>query len=252
MSYSATILADSPVAYWRCGSMSGNILTDSSGNGHNLGLSATGLALTTGLIAGDSDQAILFSGGFAETTDAALVAPKSVEAWVNWNGATASLPTIYNTTSGSFNQGIWIRLSSGTLQFYIYSGGFRGPATVSLTANTTAYICCTYDGSALRVYKNGALASTVSYTGTIGSAGAKTDIGQASGNFFGGVLDEIAIYSTPLTLTQINTHYNAGITAAASGSPRILGAGGHVIGPGAAGGVPRIVFGGNRRMGAGV
>jgi len=81
MSRSAEVLADSPVAYYRCGDSSGTVCTDSSGNGRNgtyVGAPTLGVAGLTG----DADTAVTLDGntqefttgtsGFSFTTDATI------------------------------------------------------------------------------------------------------------------------------------------------------------------------------------
>src|SRR5437667_11365518 len=63
MSYSSTVLAKSPIRYYRLGESSGTVATDSSSQAQNGTLTGGGITLgQTGLLTGDSDTAALFSG----------------------------------------------------------------------------------------------------------------------------------------------------------------------------------------------
>jgi hypothetical protein len=72
----------------------------------------------------------------------------------------------------------------------------------------------TYDGTAWRLYRNGALiATTVDPVGALTTPGADWAVG-ASGNgwanLFTGAIDEVAIYSSSLTARQVANHYLMG------------------------------------------
>ena len=61
-SYSSTVLADAPVAYWRLGESAGTAMVDSTANA-NSGTYQGGYTLgQPGAIAGDSDTAVTFGG----------------------------------------------------------------------------------------------------------------------------------------------------------------------------------------------
>src|SRR6266446_7743064 len=88
MSYSATILADNPQAYYRLDETSGTVAHDSSPNGNNGTLPASGITYSQpGAIVGDSNTSMLFGASSAlslpynlnPSTWSAL----SLEYWIN-------------------------------------------------------------------------------------------------------------------------------------------------------------------------
>ena len=61
-SYSAAVLADGPLAYYRLGDSSGTTMTDSSGNGRNGTYAGSPTLGAPGLVIGDTDTAVTFNG----------------------------------------------------------------------------------------------------------------------------------------------------------------------------------------------
>jgi hypothetical protein len=90
MTYSATILADTPQVYYRLNDSSGSIAVDSSGNSHNGTLSGVTAYTQAGAILGDTDSSILFTagGGVALPTTllATMYTAATLEYWVNVSG----------------------------------------------------------------------------------------------------------------------------------------------------------------------
>jgi hypothetical protein len=79
--YSAAVLADSPLAYYRLGEASGTTMTDSSGNSRNGTYAGSPTLGAPGLVTGDSDTAVTFNG----TSQQAQVAFGS---WMNTTALT--------------------------------------------------------------------------------------------------------------------------------------------------------------------
>ena len=106
---------------------------------------------------------------------------------------------IGQTTTQAYNDGNWHHVvgvwsaSSGTVvaptQFQIYVDG--------QLASSTASTCCA----------NGPPAPSSPLSGY---SGGTTLAGRIAGQMFTGTLDEVAIYTSALSATQISTHYNAG------------------------------------------
>src|SRR6266571_5764441 len=88
MSYSSTILADSPIRYYRLGQSGGTVATDLGSQAQNSTISATGITYNqTGLLAGDADTSMFFDGASGTVTFPTTGLPTgagawSVEAWV--------------------------------------------------------------------------------------------------------------------------------------------------------------------------
>src|SRR5207248_2463970 len=85
------------------------------------------------------------------------------------------------------------------------------------------HLAATWDGATLRLYLDGSQVSTAVGTGSINASTQPLNIGRgpATGNYFSGAVDEVAIYGSALTAAQIQTHYKAGRAqiAVAGGAP---------------------------------
>ena len=228
MTYSAEVLADSVLAYWRQGESSGTTMVDSSGNSHPGTYTNVPTFGVTGLLTGDADTANNYDGSadLATVTTAAWmdVTSITVEAWcspdvVPSGTAFEIAGRDTGTFAGSSKRGWHLRLSTtGVPQFVFWASD--GGAEQIMTGTTTVsaagvyHVVGTYNGTVAKLYVNGAEEATLSIAGAI-NTGQVGDIkiGQAppsNSNKFDGTLDEIAIYSTALSAARGLAHYNAG------------------------------------------
>jgi LruC domain-containing protein len=70
------------------------------------------------------------------------------------------------------------------------------------------HVVATYDGAQMKLYIDGALKITRAATGMLKTSGSDLHIGdQSTINFFPGILDEVLIYSRPLTPEEILSVY---------------------------------------------
>ena len=138
--------------------------------------------------------------------------------------------------SGSFTLSAWVNPASMFTdfrsiiakndQYYLYasSTGFCGDGTpfgygeirpvvtvcqpTSLPANTWIYLTLTYNGSKLTLYRNGVAVSTVNASGTLPATTQTLQLGASQfGEYFKGLIDEVRIYKTALSDTEIQTIY---------------------------------------------
>lgn len=218
--YALAVMQDAPSAYYRLGEASGTTANDASGNGHNGTLNG-GITLgTTGLIFNDSNTAMTFNGstGYVSLPTTGLstgASAWSLEAWCKL----ASIPSAgtycmasWGTASSLQMAAISLFSNGTTAQFLCDLGGGNhaaGPFTVA--TSTTYHVVATYDGANLRLYVDGSLlAGPTGFTPNIVLAYATIGSESNSFDFFPGVIDEVAIYSTALSVARIQTHYNVG------------------------------------------
>jgi Concanavalin A-like lectin/glucanases superfamily/Putative peptidoglycan binding domain len=220
MTYASEVLADSPLAYYRHGEASGTTLVDSSGNGRNGTWTVAPTAFgVTGLISGDADTAVEYSGTtsgtLATVTDAAWMDSTylTVEMWVKPDAANIGL---VSRDDGTFDR-VWRTFldSSRRIDFAVWNQSetvYQNITTETLTLGQTYHVVCTYDGSSVKVYINGRLSRSVAATGTlITSLNENITVGKGSSNIrMDGVMDEVAIYGTPLSAERILDHYEIG------------------------------------------
>ena len=84
------------------------------------------------------------------------------------------------------------------------------PAGSAPAVNTWTHLAATYDGTTLRLYKNGAQIASTTRAGTINSGTAPLRLGGNNiwGEWFAGQLDDVRVYDQPLTAAQIQTDMN--------------------------------------------
>lgn len=232
--YAQTILADTPVAYYRLAELTGTIADDISGNAQQGTLNG-GITQRTATLLADaadmSDLSMTFNG-----TSGYIALPSSgtwptgnsawtLECWCKPANATntndAQIITIGQPgTNGK--QAVICQTSSGGWGVKTWGGtghDFNGNGTS--IAGTIYYLAATYDGAShinlyvgvggtITVYgpfNCGTLSLAVSAHQRIGD----TNVGTGETFFFPGVIDEPAIYMYALSAAQINTHYNTGL-----------------------------------------
>jgi hypothetical protein len=220
VSYSSTILADSPVAYWRLGEASGTTADNAEGTTAYDGTYVNTPTLgVTGALTNDSDTAVTFDRTVPEsvTSGSSITFNSSgwsVECWVKtaWDqqsifwyigGAADCYPSI--------NGPAW-----GRIRIYGYNGvvACTSAPEGDIAANTWAHVVVTKDASDIySVYINGVdrtvyVASPAWTSGTYAFSFPRPDYQPYSGS-----LDEVAVYQSVLSSGQIAAHYAAGIAA---------------------------------------
>jgi RHS repeat-associated protein len=223
--YSAAVVSDQPVGYWRLGEVAGSATAvDSSGYGNDGAFSGSVLALAQpgalGSTNGEVDKAI--QAGTVTVPDATALnaGSVSVEAWVKYSPNNTTAPIIAKRgAGGSMTTPQWALWQAGTSSFSFSINNRGGRTTIS--ASTSGYsgprgpvtgwwhLVGTFDGQVLRLYLNGTLAT--SQTLAASNAGPIFTYPQplVLGNDFFGFLDEVSVYNTVLTQAQIQAHFNA-------------------------------------------
>ena len=132
----------------------------------------------------------------------------SINIWVNYSSTNSV--SIFSK-GASKNIGIW--LSGGnTLNFYIKTSSWSGHTISTLSASTWVNVCCTYDGSNQKIYKNGILGDTNSKSGAIPDDGTDFYIGYLAGipSFaLNGNIGPYNIYNRALSSSEVLHNYNA-------------------------------------------
>ncbi len=105
-------------------------------------------------------------------------------------------------------------LSTNVVRFQTYnSGAYRNlDTTATLTAGVWHHIAATYTSGTTKIYINGALSvSSASFSGAITSSTNALEIGREYDNteLFDGYIDDVKIYNTALTASQVLSNYRA-------------------------------------------
>lgn len=226
--YSAAVLADTPLAYYRLGETSGTTMVDSSGNGHN-GVYDAGVTVgATGLLAGDTDKALDLpgTGGVGGRTNG------TGATWMLSTAVTAEcLIQLDSTPTGDIafvcrqqvadsdsNLKSWVLgYFAGlgfTFQVFVNNSATNSYVHFGTVATGTRYhLAGTYDGSTIRLYINGTQVTSGALSGTLNAAaGTHLEVGMSGhSNLYrlDGRIDEAAFYGSALSATRIAAHYAA-------------------------------------------
>jgi prepilin-type N-terminal cleavage/methylation domain-containing protein len=133
----------------------------------------------------------------------------TINFWVYRDGGSSS-PRIISQDTDSFavtNVGGWVRNSVATYIPYSYSLTDKIWTLVTVTSRIDAGVIY------INSYKNGAWSTGTSGVGTAYyTTAAILQIGRRTDGFhFGGLIDEVHIYNTALTASQIQSQYYAGL-----------------------------------------
>ena len=220
--YASTIQADVPAAYYRLDDPSGGVAADSSGHG-NMGLynqnSSYGAGQTpagsSGALSNDADSATTVHNGWdgftgGNITDAAGTAMpqgSSARSWEGWF-QTSGGGTLAALVGSTFR----VRVSGQYQLQVITPGGTLSFTTLyPVTDNSWHLVDATYDGSnSVTVYLDGVSLGTQSGAGSAATASGLSVAGDVGGgDQLLGAVDEVALYGSALTATQVSNHFNA-------------------------------------------
>jgi hypothetical protein len=193
-----------PVAAYNFDAGSGTVLQDVSGHGNN------GTFSGPTWVAGHAGQALSFSGNsFVTVPDSATLSLTpgtgvTLEAWVYptqsplWSDVVYKYNDIYylDTNNGK-------PATNGT-----YAMGHPSPLVgpTALQLSTWSHIAGTYDGSMLRVYKDGVQVNSKTVAlGNVKTSNFPLTLGGDSGNgqYFVGRIDEVRVYNRALSPAEI-------------------------------------------------
>lgn len=220
--YPSTVLDDSPVWYARLDEASGTTVYDSSGFDRH------GSHVITPITLGADP---LLVGEDATSTDfqPASGAPGVTVATADWMpNSTWTIEAVFKLSSapglkvifarGTPDAGLgnvqWmLRIDGVTLKLYRWSEGtwdtLTGP---EVTVGTVYHIAVTCESNVVTMYLNGLVVATRTAVVSAGSGGPfRVGFGVA-GEYFKGLLSDVACYSTALSSTRIREHTKASIT----------------------------------------
>lgn len=160
--------------------------------------------------------------GYADTnSNLGSLTNWTVEAWARIGASlTGKVTTIvtnqYDLVSNlNFSLGTNNAPSSYNLVVGFFNGAWRNTTGHTPPLNTWFQIVGSYDGNTIKQYYNGAVTSSVNYTGTSSSGGSVRiatrwdDLTQTTSNYFSGSISTIRIYNRTLSDTEILQNYNA-------------------------------------------
>lgn len=148
--------------------------------------------------------------------------PYTLEAWVyptrnpganNWTGI---FDRESNLGSGRDGYNLYFLGSATTATYFASDRWTTGTLALptftvdsSLSVNNWNHIVATYDGTTVRIYRNGVFGASAASTGSITNATKTLDIGVRGGNYFGGRISNAKIYNRSLTAAEVTQNFNA-------------------------------------------
>ena len=216
-SYAATILADTPVAFWELNESSGTTAADYSGNAYNGTYTGTYTLGQPSIMPHGSGASLELTGNgyVALPSVAALNAlnhPLSLEFWIKTSTPASTMSILNLGSNGSASQTL-SNVSSQQLTFGYVNVVNNATSTTVLAANTTYHCVVTVDsGGNITFYVNGTTAGTGTTSGNVGSGAGTIGIyAHTLANFpYTGYIQNVAVYDYALTSTQVADHYAAG------------------------------------------
>jgi methionine-rich copper-binding protein CopC len=227
-----TLLSSSLVAAYNFAQGSGAVLNDVSGNGNNGALndatwspsySSTLPFATTLWLNGKSDSKV----SVPDSSSLNLTTAMTLEAWVDPRSLSSVAAVIAKDNPNSSNDvgyALYAANGSGTPAAGILSNGSDNGVQGSspLPLNTWTFLAAAYDGSTLKMYVNGQLASSQALSGSISPTSDPLYLGgNWDGETFAGEIANVRIYNTALSQSAIQTDMSTPIVAATDTAPTV-------------------------------
>ncbi|HSC92403.1 MAG TPA: LamG-like jellyroll fold domain-containing protein [Gaiellaceae bacterium] len=190
---------------------SGTTAADATGKGHTGTINGP-----TWVTTGRYGNALSFDGvndivTVADANDLDLTTGMTLEAWVNPAALGNSWRTVLmKEQTGDMTYDLYAHGGGGaskvpTGEAFVAGSPLSALGTSALALNTWTHLALTFDGSALRLYVNGAAAATALRGGAMATSTGALRIGGNTiwSEWFSGRIDEVRVYNRALTQTEI-------------------------------------------------
>ncbi|MFO0589421.1 MAG: LamG-like jellyroll fold domain-containing protein [Polyangiaceae bacterium] len=179
-------------AHWMFNEAPNSSMTpDGSGNGFN-GYPQSGATFATGRVS----NALWLDGtnDWVSIPDITASGDFTVVFWVNLASGIGNQDAVLGKSSGGMDMNFY----AGKLRLYTGSSDAIVAAT-SATAGVWTEYAIVRSGSSLKLYVNGTLDATGSWSGTF----APNAIGRGNAGFFGGMIDDLRVYYRALSASEL-------------------------------------------------
>ena len=215
--YERGVIADNPALYYRLGEASGSRVYNYAGFS-DATANATVTRGISGAIAGDANAASGFNGTDAFVTTATPIAGPNtfaIEAWFNTTSTLGGKIVGFGDRnvgqSQNYDRHVYMD-PSGKILFGVY------PGTTRVVQSASSYndgqwhqVVANLGPTGMQLYVDGVRVGQRSDTtfgqGYKGYWRIGGDTSWSGNDYFAGSIDEVAIYTTPLTSSQLNAHY---------------------------------------------
>ena len=218
--YRSEVMADSPRAYWRLGENGGATAAADETANSNTGSYVNGPVLgAAGALAGDTNTAAVFDGvnDYMTVPDSASLDVNSavtVEAWLKRTKASWQVVVGKpgNGQSKFENYALWINSSNQAVAYFGNGSSYATVASTGPIDTAWHHVVATYAAGSAKLYLDGVLNASSTSSVQLTPNTLALNVGRESANnyFFGGSLDEVAVYGTALSAARIQQHYAAG------------------------------------------
>ena len=199
--------ASNPNSY----SGTGTTWYDLSGNNKNFILSGPPTFLK------NNSGSLSYSSQYAYASSPVAFTRFTIDCWVKFNAIPVGiypcvLTQTYPNSTNQLNYALGFCNFTGKFNGGFYDAyGWHCPTGITPVTGVWYHAAVTYDGSAVKFYINGALDSSLSYSGTPYSLGASDWIGRRwdSNEFLNAEIPVVRLYNKALTASEIAQNYNA-------------------------------------------
>lgn len=198
------------------------VILDKSGTGNNG--NPSGIASSTFYAPGKIGQGGNFSGSAnVVVPDHTSLKPSGAMSWGGWmyqSTDNTNQTFMSKVTIGSQGYMIYNSANSSTLCYaYGLTPSFLSDALGSIQKYKWIHYMCVYDGSTLKIYRNGSLLRSGSVTGSITHTTNQLYIGSYDGGTrFTGKVDDVRIYNRALSAQEVQQLYSMGASNKLSSS----------------------------------
>jgi hypothetical protein len=162
---------------------------------------------------------------FQSALNPASSQPFSVEFWAepavdpSVVGGAGPCPLFNRQSAGNRTGWVWFQRSASLGWNFAMYNAFSSTTSVDLTGGTAIpfssnHLVATWDGTTGRLYHNGVLVDSDTNTYVANSGGVTLSVASYDNgdNGYIGVIDDVAIYATALSASEVSEHYNAGVS----------------------------------------
>jgi hypothetical protein len=209
--YALELEADAnTVALWHFNEGSGDTVYDVSGNGNH------GVINGASWVNGINGKALSFNGSSDYITTNLKIHPDSfptltMEAWVMPTADPVKLDGVMNGDDGGYDRGVGIHIDN---KWTIQVGNTNWKPGPIGDINSWQHIVVIYSPANIKFCKNG-VCYNYNSAGSFGTSNQPLVIGQdiaCGGCYFSGIIDEVSVYDSALSNSEILSHYQMLLT----------------------------------------
>jgi hypothetical protein len=223
--YSDAVDADRPSSYWRFSETSGGVARDSTGR-RDLEThvsSPTDVWGRTGALAGDPDPSLWLPGTSVYPTRTALYGnsydlsfngrnPFTLEAWIRPERLNAQTLRVFSSEDRHTTTGTLLGVRSDGIVFSRFAANRWNTVKAPAVKDRWQHVVATYDGTTMRLYVDGQLRASAASVHPNPLYFVWFIIGAKENEwlFYGGGIDEAAVYMHALSPQRVAAHYEIG------------------------------------------